>query len=509
MSDRRNFIQVVTATAVLLAACSPGATGSPTAPQAVTEPAPQMDDNRIPLIVDYSPTVSDVPALLLLTQRPDVLLLGVTVPGTGESECDPAVEHTRAILVAVGHAEVPVACGTAEPIGPGAEWPAAWRDSASELAGIDLPATSGNTDLDAPDLLIQLTKGSGRPAVIVALAPLTNVAEALGRDSELPDRVRMLYTMGGALKVAGNAPGGVAEWNYFIDPTAVSRVLESGMNVSMIPLDATNHVPANKRWFYALSRHHVTPAADIVYRLWEAARPFEFPGFYFWDELAALAAVDDSVVSWETVEVFAEVAGPFAGEVRIAPGNRRVRVATGASGDAFESALLIGLNGGLEPPELVVPDEDVHFFEQMEAARSKLNHALGALFESDQAGEAEPLLNADRELTADEAATLRAYAIDFWRGLFDAGLAYHDELQTITAPSALAGTHGAYLDALAGWIDTRDRWLADLESVDADQIAERFWDPGPDFEAVDSACAVLEEEAARRDLFPAICDTDG
>ncbi len=473
-------------------------------------PIPTPDD-RIPVIVDYSPTVSDVPALLLLTQRSEVRVIGVTIPGTGESECEPAVAHTLAILAAVDLGEVPVACGPTEPVGAGSEWPPEWRAAASRLAGVDLPpANASETALDAPDLLIDLAERSDRPVVIVALAPLTNLATALERDPDFPSRVDEVYTMGGAVRVAGNAPGGVAEWNYYIDPTAVSRVLESGLSVSMVPLDATNHVPVTKRWFYALSRHHLTEAARIVFDLWEANRPFEFPGFYFWDELAAFAAVDETVVTWETHELFTDTEGPFAGEVRISAGSPSVRVATSARQDEFESTLLNGLNAGVQAPAPDVPENERRYFEDLELARSHLDAAIGKIFESDEMRAVEPLFDAaPADLTSDEADTIRSFALDFWGHLFDAALAYHEELTTITAPSSLAGAHGAYLDALAGWIDTRDRWLAELESVDADQIAERFWDPGADFEAVDSACAVLEEEAARRDLFPAICDSDG
>jgi hypothetical protein len=52
------------------------------------------DAGSTAVIVDYSPTLSDVPALLYVAARPDVDLLAVTLPGTGESSCAIGVRRT-------------------------------------------------------------------------------------------------------------------------------------------------------------------------------------------------------------------------------------------------------------------------------------------------------------------------------------------------------------------------------------------------------------------------------
>ena len=63
----------------------------------------------------------------------------------------------------------------------------------------------------------------------------------------------MLYTMGGALAVDGNAPNGTAEWNYFVDPQAVATVLDSGVRTTIVPLDATDNVPVTRAFFDRLT----------------------------------------------------------------------------------------------------------------------------------------------------------------------------------------------------------------------------------------------------------------
>ena len=65
------------------------------------------------VIVDQSPTVSDIGALGFLAARSDVELLAVTMPGTGESDCAPGAVTTRAVLDAAGQIDVPIGCGGA------------------------------------------------------------------------------------------------------------------------------------------------------------------------------------------------------------------------------------------------------------------------------------------------------------------------------------------------------------------------------------------------------------
>jgi inosine-uridine nucleoside N-ribohydrolase len=115
--------------------------------------------------------------------------------------------------------------------------------------------------------------------------------------------------------VAGNAPGDLAEWNYYVDPTSVDSVLDSGIPITTIPLDATDDVPMTAAWFGSLSDHHTTAAAAAVFDLHAEARPFEL-GFFFWGELAAAVALDESLVTLEERSVSIDTTGDSAGRTR-------------------------------------------------------------------------------------------------------------------------------------------------------------------------------------------------
>ena len=87
------------------------------------------------------------------------------------------------------------------------------------------------------------TSGRGRPFVVVATGPLTNVATMiLVKRSQIdlfPDECRpVIFCMGGA--VGDGNTGARAEFNIQCDPEAAKIVFESGLRVYMIPLEVTH-----------------------------------------------------------------------------------------------------------------------------------------------------------------------------------------------------------------------------------------------------------------------------
>jgi inosine-uridine nucleoside N-ribohydrolase len=74
-------------------------------------------------------------------------------------------------------------------------------------------------------LLTNTVRTSSTPIKLLALGPLTNVAEALESDPALAQKLHSLTIMGGAVDVPGNVGSSsdirneVAEWNIYIDPS--------------------------------------------------------------------------------------------------------------------------------------------------------------------------------------------------------------------------------------------------------------------------------------------------
>lgn len=309
-----------------------------------TETIASPVSSPIPVVIDYSPTISDVGALLYLAEHPSVDLQAITIAGTGESRCARAVSNTLALLDEVGRGSVPVACGPEEPVGLGHNWPADWRDAADALEPLSLER---HDDPDVPGGAVGLLRqvaASADELRIVALGPLTNIATALAQDPGFADDVEMLVTMGGAFAVEGNAPNRRAEWNYYVDPTSVDVVVRSGLPVTMVPLDATNALPADHGWFERLNDSPDAPAAAVITDLWSSARPWEIE-MYMWDELTAAVAIDPSLASTTTQRVTIAVDGPAIGSTLVDPDGSPISVAANPDRRAVEDELLHRLTG--------------------------------------------------------------------------------------------------------------------------------------------------------------------
>lgn len=74
---------------------------------------------------------------------------------------------------------------------------------------------------------------------LVPVGPMTNLGLALRADPRIAKKIRRVVMMGGSHNTY--APTQAAEFNVWCDPEAVEVVLQSGIPVTMVSLDATSH----------------------------------------------------------------------------------------------------------------------------------------------------------------------------------------------------------------------------------------------------------------------------
>jgi inosine-uridine nucleoside N-ribohydrolase len=163
---------------------------------------------------------------------------------------------------------------------------------------------------------------------MVALGPLTNLADALGDlGPHAVPALQRLLVMGGAIAVHGNVgraiPGGndSAEWNVFVDPLAARRVLRSGIGLTLVPLDATNHVPIDRPFLDAYSARVPTRLGAVVAHVFDEARGNMAAGAYYaWDPLACVGLVDSQVLSVRPAVLDVALTGAQRGVTFVRPG---------------------------------------------------------------------------------------------------------------------------------------------------------------------------------------------
>ncbi|RDW19785.1 nucleoside hydrolase [Oceanobacillus chungangensis] len=93
----------------------------------------------------------------------------------------------------------------------------------------------------AIDFIIETVKANPGEIVLLAIAPLTNIAMAIKKDPTIAKDIPHIYVMGGTNNSLGNITA-AAEYNFYVDPEAAMIVLHSGIPITMIGWDmCTNY----------------------------------------------------------------------------------------------------------------------------------------------------------------------------------------------------------------------------------------------------------------------------
>ena len=318
--------------------------------------APTLKEGAIPVIIDTDMAGDDWMAILYLLQRPDVNVIAITVTGTGEAHCDPGVRHALDLLVLAGRPDVPVTCGRNSPLSGDHAFPMEWRNRVDNLFDLSLPRNpNSSSDDTAPNLIVRLVQESAQKIHIIALGPLTNIAEAAEGNPDIGQKLQMLTIMGGAVNVPGNVGPTLnidnpsAEWNIYADPHAAKVVFDSAMPITLVPLDATQYAPITMEFYKQIKNDRDSPVAEFVYRiLTQKENDIRQGWYYFWDPLAAVIATEENLANFQQLRLdVIEMEGPDSGRTLESNTGQSIRVATWADAARFEQLFLDTLNGRL------------------------------------------------------------------------------------------------------------------------------------------------------------------
>ena len=341
----------------------PSAPASPITSAAAGAPSASVPvaEGPRPIVVDTDLAADDILAIMILLRDPKVDLRGIAVDGTGEVRCPAGLRNARRLVAAFGRGDIPVACGSETP-GPNGRWfPSEWRDGADAFYGIDLTPVDGESDRtgeQAPALLARLAaeaKAAGTPITVVALGPWTNLADALRTDPAFTSNLAGIHAMGGTIDAPGNidivttSPSDKVEWNFGVDPDALAAVMATDVPVTMVGLDATNHVPVPHDIEETLASDTTAAGAAIAREMY-LRNPYLTQGSSFWDTLAAVLLSDPSIATWEDLSLRVDTTGRSAGRTERDPAGRPVHVAMNADQGAFMTAFLAGLRRGAPRP---------------------------------------------------------------------------------------------------------------------------------------------------------------
>lgn len=191
------------------------------------------------IIIDTDPGQDDALAILLAFASPELDVLGITAVA-GNVPLALTELNARKICELAGRADAKVFAGADRPL-MRPLITAEHVHGKTGLDGPDLPKPAMPLQAQhAVDFIIEKLRNEEPGSVtLCALGPLTNIAHVLIRAPELSTRIREIVLMGGGFFEGGNVTP-TAEFNIYVDPQAAQIVLQSGVPVTILPLDVTH-----------------------------------------------------------------------------------------------------------------------------------------------------------------------------------------------------------------------------------------------------------------------------
>jgi purine nucleosidase len=191
--------------------------------------------------LDCAARRDDLLALAYLAASPKVHLAGVGVHGA-DAHARRFRHAARTLLDAAGRTDTPVVSPTtsARQVFSDQELPRtdAEYDRIAWIAGPRrTTATARSAGVEGgADLLVRLAREHRGRLRVLALGPLTTLAEALRLEPDLPRLIREVTVTGGAVFAEGDT-GAACDPHFAADPEAVASVLGAEWPLTLLPLE--------------------------------------------------------------------------------------------------------------------------------------------------------------------------------------------------------------------------------------------------------------------------------
>lgn len=273
------------------------------------------DPSRRTIIIDTDPGQDDAVAILFALAANDRLdICGITTVA-GNVPLSLTSKNARVVLEWANRTDVPVYAGCPRPL---------VRDLVTAedihgktgLDGVPLHEPKiALAEAHAVDFLISALKDAPEQSVTLCLiGPMTNLAVALIQDPGIRHGIKEIVLMGGAYHSRGNVTP-AAEFNIYVDPHAAAVVFNSGIPITVLPLDVTQKVLNTKVRMEGLeSLGNQASKLIVTILLSHARREMEKLGSQagpLHDPCVIAYLLDPSLFSGRNVNVAIETEGEF------------------------------------------------------------------------------------------------------------------------------------------------------------------------------------------------------
>jgi inosine-uridine nucleoside N-ribohydrolase len=287
------------------------------------------------------PGGTDMQSVLALVNSPETEVLGITVV-TGDAWRDEEVQHTLRLLEIIGRSDIPVVPGAVFPLVNSKEYIARWETLYGKViyqgawnfarkhpvhGPWEIPPmpegtpTTKAANEDAAHFMVRMVHQFPHDVTIYTAGPMTDLALAIALDPHFAELTKELIVMGGSINPRTDDPEfrltPHREFNFWMDPEASHAVLHARWpRVVLTTVDISVKTRMEKSLIAQVAKS-TTLAAQYVAKYAEAN--------YLWDELAAVAWLDPSVITkWEKlyIDVNVDHGASYGDTLSWAPGQQ-------------------------------------------------------------------------------------------------------------------------------------------------------------------------------------------
>lgn len=316
-----------------------------------------MNNRRTRVILDCDPgngvpgaNVDDGLAMALAIAAHDRIELAAITTVSGNTSSRTGYSVARTMMEDLG-LHIPVYCGgehaLQEPAGP-------WRSfldapiTDPSLAGLwnEVPIVRDfepQEPILAADRIAELVLADPGNVTIVAIGPLTNIAQAMLLYPQLASAVAEIIVMGGSFNIDGT----LKDTNFGVDPEAARIVLRSAAPIILVPLDASEQTMLTLDDLAELESVDNDLARCVLpwTRAWlkYSSRTRRIPGCWLHDPLAVAILLDRSIAHSKEYMVDVELNGTLTRgrSVRWVPGSLRATVGVDTTGAQLINVLTL------------------------------------------------------------------------------------------------------------------------------------------------------------------------
>jgi len=271
---------------------------------------------------DHNGCNDDFIGLLLLLASKNIELLGVSVTPAGCFLSD-GVEATVKILDFFGKTTIPVGKGQIHGRNP---FPYHNRASPKVVAALpqlihlalNKRQVAGEV---AEDLIIRRITESPEKVTMIITGPPANFVAALSKAPQIKDKIEEVVFIGGAVHTGGDVfqynHDSSAEWNIYWDPESAKKLFNSGLNITIFPLDVTAKLPGDIGLLKQLAKQRKFDLSELAAQILAPTLMVQSGKFHHLmsDILAAAYVTCDQLATFEKLELDVELEIPSEGKL--------------------------------------------------------------------------------------------------------------------------------------------------------------------------------------------------